>query len=138
MNLPNFCSRLVVEVSGMEGLFILDEPLIYYSAFLGREIRVPKGFPTDFASIPRLLQNIIQVNGKHRPAAVVHDYLCALVDHDLSWTVPGMPELTQGMADKVFREAMKCLDVEFVESSVMYRMVRGYQKTKAWLKGETY
>jgi hypothetical protein len=137
VNLPGFCSRLVVEVGAMEGIFILDEPLIYYSAFLGREIEVPKGLETDFASIPRLLQNIIQVNGKHRRAAVVHDYLCVQIDNGVTdWSLPA--NLTQGMADKVFREAMKCLDVEFVESSVMYRMVRRYQKTKAWLKGETY
>jgi hypothetical protein len=138
MHLPGFCSKLVVEVSSFEGLFVLDEPLIYYSAILGKEIRVPKGFPTDFASIPRLFQNIIQVNGKHRPAAVVHDYLCAVVDNDLDWAVPELRGITQGLADKIFREAMRCLDVEFVESSVMYRMVRRYQKIKAWFKGEEY
>jgi hypothetical protein len=131
VNIPAFCSRCVVEVGSMDGVFILDQPLIYYSAFLGREIHVPAGFPTDFASIPRLLQNIIQVNGRHRPAAVVHDYLCTLVDS-------GTPGLTQGMADKVFREAMWCLDVDFVESSIMYRMVRRYQKIKSWLHGEKY
>lgn len=136
MNLPGFCSRCVVEVSDKPGMFILDQPLIYYSAFLGREIHVPKGFETDFASIPRLLQNIIQVNGRHRPAAVVHDYLCWLVDVSV-YHYPA-PLMTQGEADKVFREAMKCLDVEFVQSSVMYRMVRRYQKIKAWIKGETY
>ena len=112
-------------------MFTLLAPLIYYSVFLDREVQVPTGFSTDFASIPRLLQNVIQVNGRHRSAAVIHDYLCSLVDI-------GSPGLTQGMADKVFREAMWCLDVEFVQSSIMYRMVRRYQKTKSWLLGEKY
>jgi hypothetical protein len=129
MHLPGFCSKLIVEVIPEEGMFRLTEPLIFYSVLLGREIIVPPTFDTDFASIPRIVQNIIQVNGRHRPAAVVHDFLCKFKQ---------LFGINQGMADKIFREAMKCLDVEFVESSIMYRMVRRYQKTKAWLKGETY
>ncbi len=112
-----------------EGMFRLLSPLVYYSDLLGEEIVVPTGFETDFASIPRIFQNIIQVNGKHRKAAVVHDYLC------VNKKKLRMP---QGLADKIFREAMRCLDVEFVESSLMYRMVRRYQRTMAWLKGESY
>lgn len=129
MNLPGFCSELIVKVRPEEGMFELVEPLIFYSVLLGREIIVPPKELTDFASIPRLFQNIIQVNGRHRPAAVVHDRLC---EHKALYGI------NQGMADKIFREAMRCLDVEFVESSVMYQMVRRYQKVKAWIKGETY
>lgn len=129
MNLPGFCSELDVRVLDEPGMFALLSPLIYYSAILGREIIVPPKERTDFASIPRLVQNIIQVNGRHRKPAVVHDHLCEHKD---------LYGISQGMADKIFREAMRCVDVEFVESSIMYRMVRRYQKTKAWLKGETY
>lgn len=131
-----FRSECDVRVTDKENIFVLIAPLVYYSELLGQEITVPTGYPTDFASIPRLFQSVIQVNGRHRKAAVIHDYLCTLVDLELKEQT--MPNMTQGKADKIFREAMRVLDVEFVESSIMYRMVRRYQKTKAWIKGEVY
>ena len=124
-----FRTRLRVEVDDEDSYFILIAPLIYYSELLGGEIVVPEGYRTNFASIPRIFQNIIQVNGKHRRPACVHDFLC---DHKKLF---GMP---QGFADKIFREAMCVVDVEYVESAVMYRMVRRYQITAAFLKGESY
>lgn len=39
-------------------------------------IVVPKGFETDFASTPRLLQSIFPATGAWTKAAVVHDFLC--------------------------------------------------------------
>jgi len=131
-----FRSRCVVEVDDEPHYFVLTEPLTFYSAIFDKEVTAPAGYRTNFASIPRLFQAIIQVNGRHRKAAVIHDYLCDLIDRQVTdWTLENM---TQGKADKIFREAMKVLDVDFVESSVMYRMVRRYQKTMAWIKGENY
>jgi hypothetical protein len=127
--MSEFRSRCIVEVDDEPHYFVLTQPLIYYSDLLGREVVVPVGYRTNFASIPRLFQTIIQVNGRHRKAAVVHDYLCDNKEAE------GM---LQGLVDKVFREAMKVLDVDFVESSTMYRLVRRYQKTMAWIKGESY
>ena len=36
--------------------FHVSNPLVFYSALLGRRIVVPIGFETDFASIPWFLQ----------------------------------------------------------------------------------
>lgn len=49
----------------------LIEPLIWRDA--DREVRVPKGFQCDFASIPRLLWWWAAPDGVYRPAVVVHD-----------------------------------------------------------------
>lgn len=38
-------------------------------------IRVPVGFVTDFASIPRVLWSVLPPDGQYAYAAVVHDYL---------------------------------------------------------------
>lgn len=127
--MAEFRSPLHVEVGDEDSKFILLAPLIYYSDLAQCEIVVPAGYSTDFASIPRIFQNIIQVNGRHRKPAVLHDYLCD------SKKLFGMP---QGFADKIFREAMEVVDVDFVESKVMYRMVRRYQMTMAFLKGQSY
>jgi hypothetical protein len=127
--MSEFRSRLHVEVDDEDNKFILLVPLVYYSDLLQGEIVVPTGYKTDFASIPRIFQNVIQVNGRHRRPAVIHDYLCD------NKKVVGMP---QGFADKIFREAMCVVDVDFVESAVMYRMVRRYQMFAAFLKGQSY
>ena len=44
----------------------------------GRHVFIPKGFVFDFASIPRLFWRLFPpATGKHRLAALVHDWLCA-------------------------------------------------------------
>lgn len=118
--MSEFRSKLHVEVGEKSGEFILIAPLIYYSDILRRELTVPHGFKTDFASIPQLLQWLIQVNGKHRPAAVVHDYLCGR-------EVQKMLGITQRTADKVLREASQSLDVRGTQNAAMYLAVRVYQ-----------
>ena len=76
---------------------------------------VPKGFRTDYASVPRIFRNIINSYGKHGRAAVVHDWLysskCTL-------------NITREEADKIFLEIMKECDVGVFKRNLMYRMVR--------------
>jgi len=79
---------------GRKGQWILHEDLIYISELAGT-IVVPKGFETDLASIPQILTPVFPKNDDHRPAAIVHDYLCRLDEVERSW------------ADRVFLEAMK-------------------------------
>lgn len=104
-------------------LFQISKPLEFYSAKLGRAFTVPVGFETDFASIPWFLQSVIQVNGPHIPAAVLHDYLCV---HKVELGI------SQVEADAVFLEAMRVLDVRFTQRRAMYRAVRTYQTVKGW------
>ena len=70
-------------------------PLIYYSEILGREVHVPAGFETDFASVPRLPGAYLLFGGVARKAAVVHDYLYR------------RSGVSRREADMVFYEAMK-------------------------------
>ena len=99
-------------------MFRLVQDLIYKSDLLGRYLIVPTGYQTDFSSIPWFFQSIIQVNGKHRRAAVVHDYLC---------THGSLEGVTQRQADHIFQEAMCVLDVRLTQRKVMFGMVRLYQ-----------
>lgn len=108
-----------------KGKFELTKPLVYCSKIYGSAITVPIGFPTDFASIPWLLRSIIKVNGRHRPAAVVHDFLC---EHGLGIGVD------QKAADRIFLEAMTVLDVRFTQRRIMYRGVRTFQMIKGWFR----
>ena len=98
----------------------LMEKFIY---FIGAEdsdefVRVPKGFITDFASIPRLFWTLIgPPTGRYGKSAVIHDFL-----YD---TQP----VTRKKADLIFYEAMQVLKVPFYKRWLMYHAVR----TFAWM-----
>lgn len=77
-----------------------------------RTIRVPKGFVTDFASIPRGLWNIFPPMGKYNGAAIVHDYLYRRT----IWE--------RQTCDQVFEEAMQVLGVNWLSRKLIYRAVR--------------
>ena len=93
-------------------------------------IRVPKGFVTDFASVPRVFWTIgFSPTGKHGKAAVVHDYLyvvggkppCPIKTPHYS-----CPVFTKADADRIFLEAMEVLGVNWLQRRLMYRMVRWF------------
>ena len=86
----------------------------YYKTSRG-VIRVPKGFRTDYASVPRIFRNIINSYGKHGRAAVVHDWL---------YSSQCKIDITREEADKIFLEIMKECGVGSIKRNLMYRMVR--------------
>jgi hypothetical protein len=77
----------------------------------GSLVIVPEGFITDLASIPRIFRLFFIKNGKHRAAAIVHDYLIR-------------PDFPRVLADKIFYEAMKVCKVKKIRRKLMYYAVR--------------
>lgn len=70
--------RTELEVKALDGkpdIWQVMAPLIW-SDFRG-VVTVPAGFITDLASIPDVLKGIMDVNGRSRRAAVIHDWLYA-------------------------------------------------------------
>ncbi len=76
--------------------------------------RVPKGFITDFASVPRPLWNVLPPTGPYGPAAVIHDYLYRTA------------AVSRMDADFTFREAMERLGVPWRVRQTMYYGVRWF------------
>jgi len=99
---------------GESGQWIIEpgERLVYRSEIWPDLIIVPSGFVTDFASIPRIFLPIHPKDGKHRLAAVVHDYLCRL-----DW-------FDRKLADRIFYEAMTLLEVKWWRRVSFYIAVR--------------
>ncbi len=93
--------------------WILDADLIYLTE-KQELIRVPIGFKTDLASIPRLLRALYPKHGLQTRAAVVHDYLYSARNHRYS----------RLEADTIFYQAMLELGVRKSKAWVMYRAVR--------------
>lgn len=80
----------------------------------GAWIRVPKGYVTDLASVPRLLRWLVPPDGPWREPAIIHDFLC------------GQDGCSRFLADAYFREAMFHLGVPVWRRVSMFYAVRCY------------
>ena len=78
----------------------------------GIKIIIPKNFLTDFASVPRILWNILPPWGGYGKAAIMHDY----------FYYSGM--FSKEMSDLIFLEAMETLKVKKWKRCVMYYSVK--------------
>ena len=113
-----FLTPLVVQEID-DGDWEVHELFRYFSELLNYEIKVPVGFRTDFASIPRI-PIVFDILGDtcHEPA-VIHDYLYATAKTD------------RKTADNVLLEAMETFGIHWLDRRMIYLGVRigGW---KAW------
>jgi hypothetical protein len=65
----------LMAVSGQPDLWALIAPLVWIDPDPALTVCVPIGFITDLASIPKAFRNVLDVNGRSRRAAVLHDWL---------------------------------------------------------------
>jgi hypothetical protein len=96
-----------------------------------RWITVPKGFRTDFASIPRPFRNLFSPTGRYGKAAVVHDGLYndvfiseLLIDEGTGDVYENHYHPTRAESDGIFLEAMKVLQVGWWTRTIVYLAVR--------------
>jgi Protein of unknown function (DUF1353) len=82
------------------------------TAYQSEEVIVPKGFITDFASVPRLFWSMLPPIGRYGYAALFHDWVY--------WD----QKLDRRQADRIFKETMEELSVSFYVVFVMYWAVR--------------
>ena len=81
----------------------------------GEITRVPIGFLTDGATIPRIFWSWIgSPTGEYTPAAVVHDFCCKEYGSPYHKT------------DFIFRECMFVLGVPYLKRTIMYLAVRAF------------
>ena len=76
------------------------------------EVVAPRGYVTDYASIPRFFWRVFPPWGKYRHAAVIHDVLYS----DRS--------CPRAMADAIFLDAMNALGVPWYQRWPIYAAVR--------------
>lgn len=112
--MARFVQTAALDIAPVSGKWVTARPVIYWSDVAGRIITVPMFFETDLASIPALVRPLIPVNGQHRNAAVLHDYLYQKCG---CWC-------SRKLADEIFREAMRVLGESAWRREAMYRGVR--------------
>lgn len=84
-------------------------------------LEVPKGFQTDFGTIPLVFQSLISPIGKPTKSFVVHDYLCVCAQEG---------KLSRKLADRIFLECMKIQKVRWLKRTIIYYAVRAFARFK--------
>jgi hypothetical protein len=82
-------------------------------------IITPKGFKTNFASVPRIFWGLISPVDNHAKASILHDY-CYSIGY-----------VSRKHSDEIFKESMKVLKVNPIKIFLMYWAVRLFGKF-AW------
>ena len=82
-------------------------------------VRVPVGFVTDFASIPRVFWSILRPDGLYSYAAIVHDYLY--------WE----QTIERAKSDQIFKFAMQDFKIPSETIDAVYAAVRTFGAS-AW------
>lgn len=109
-----------------DGAYVLTAPLVYQ----GRDdtFTVPAGFSTDLATVPRFLTWLVPIAGVHDRAAIVHDWLCVLLDrgNPKAALSPGTswPDINPVDTDGIFRRCLRELGVPLVRRWLMWAGVR--------------
>lgn len=100
-----------IEISDNEdGTFTLIRPLKFLMH------TVPKGFKTDFASVPSVLHWFVVPYGKHSKASVLHDWLYH--------TIGNNKQYTRYQCDRLFLIGLLYSDVPVWRSIIMFCAVR--------------
>ena len=92
-------------------IWVLDSPLIYYSASLKREIKVPTAFETDLSSVPRIPLVYLLWGGRAHYEGVLHDY---------EFRIDADPCLSFMGANWIFLESMIARGKRFYVKYPMY------------------
>lgn len=75
------------------------------------QVKVPKGFVTDLASIPRMFWSLLRPDGEYTYPAIIHDYLY--------WT----QNISKEKSDLIFRLAMEDFNINSATSLIIYNAV---------------
>ena len=108
--------RIVNLANGGKYPFQLEEMFVYLWPGSGDQhaqpIIAPRSFCTDFASIPRPLQGLLDADNDVAPGATIHDYL---------YTSGLFP---RAVCDQIFYEALRANGVGYLRAKALYLGVR--------------
>lgn len=116
--MSTFTTPLVLELLGHYKWRVYEEFEFFVNDDGSDVIKIPKGYTTDLASVPRCLWAVLPPHGKWAKAAVVHDYL---YDHALR---------TKQEADNIFYQGLMVLGVPSTKARLMYWAVRLFGRGK--------
>ena len=118
--LRSYSAAEITAKGGETQLYAVTRAFRYVSDRLGRTITVPRGFETDFASIPRAAWEFLDPEDPIIAwPSVIHDYL-----YSCQGTLPDGFTYNRESADAVLREAMEVCGAGSVIRNTVYQAVR--------------
>jgi hypothetical protein len=84
-------------------------------------VKVPVGFVTDGASVPRIFQYWFSPTGKYFGAAIIHDFLLCM---NVSWEI----------ANKEFNNELIALNIPYIRRHILVSSVKLWGKMHKLLK----
>ena len=110
--MSQFTTELVVKQISKKKWKLIEGFEYHIGSYPSKEIiKVPAGFVTDFASVPRIFWRILPPLGPYKAAALIHDYLY----------YTGLYNKVR--SDEIFLEAMKVLNVKIWKRTIMFYSV---------------
>ena len=108
--------------------WVVTNPFIYYvgEKHSETEVKIPRGYLTDGASVPRVFWNVIPPWGKYGQAAILHDYLCEYLTVEESGICKS---ITRKECDQIFLEAMLVMGVPKAKAMMIHSAVSLYRIT---------
>lgn len=104
--------------------WVLGNNLVYKLRGTDQEIVVPRGFVTDFASVPRVFWTLFPRHGRYTRASILHDFLY--------WD----QSCTREQADELFDAVMTDSAVDSASRLTIYATVRMWGDS-AWQENAT-
>ena len=124
--MSSFTKPAIVKIDSPNSFTLMEDFEYYREGNENDVIRIPAGFDTDFASIPRFLWTYLPPLGTKRnpyfKASVLHDHLYDII---CDYPISGRKE-----ADKIFLEAMKAIGIQWHVRYILYFAARIFGKSK--------
>lgn len=76
-------------------------------------IKVPEGYVTDFASIPRIFHSVLEPRDLFNKASVVHDFLCDTNGY--------CGKYNKEQVDKIYLDAQLVLGINPTKANIFYK-----------------
>lgn len=118
--MPFLSDKLILGYIPETNMWVTNGVVVFWGkSTWNKNVAVPVGFETDFASVPWPAVMFIPKSGRYNSAAIVHDYL-----YSKQGKLEDGRVFTRAQVDKVFLEAMTDLGVNWFKRNIMYRAVR--------------
>jgi hypothetical protein len=101
--------------------FYLTEDMMKRANVSQKDFIIPKGFKTDFASVPKVLRPFLKFSDIYNPSSVLHDYL---------YTYGSKHGISRESADKIFYEALLVAGISKAKAKLFYWSVRMFGRNR--------